>query len=300
MVSPATHCLPRRPPGKRCSKTSASVYNRCFCSALPRPSASHATVQAEGCVLRGVPYSMRKDVWLLLSGCAKVRQQSPTPNLYQDLVEHCTPCVHADAILLDVNRCVAFFDKPCVNKESVTRLLQAIVAYRPDMGYHQSFSILVCHTLYHTGSEEDTFWLLLQLFDHCNLGVWFAEQSDLPAAVNTLCTLLLCKYLPLLAAHLKSQHLSIDGVIVRWFTTVFSYSFPMELSARIWDWVLLKGIPAIFQVALAVLFLAQDQLLQVRDTELLLAVNNLCTRGGWSQEQCDALLLVAAKYFALL
>jgi len=42
-----------------------------------------------------------------------------------------------------------------------------------------------------------------------------------------------------------------------WFSTVFSYNFPLEYTARIWDVFLLEGVDYLLNICLALLFVSQ-------------------------------------------
>jgi len=49
---------------------------------------------------------------------------------------------------------------------------------------------------------------------------------------------------------------------MQWFMTFFARDFPLELSLRVWDLFLLEGWPILFQVALAVMELAEQMILE--------------------------------------
>lgn len=46
-----------------------------------------------------------------------------------------------------------------------------------------------------------------------------------------------------------------------WFSTLFSYNFDFDITARIWDIVLVDGLDYLFKVALALLQINQSKLL---------------------------------------
>ena len=67
--------------------------------------------------------------------------------------------------------------------------------------------------------------------------------------------------LPRLHAHFLSIQLAPEILVVQWFLTLFSYTVPMGLTLRIWDYIFLGGWPAMFRIAISLMAALEGQLL---------------------------------------
>lgn len=55
-----------------------------------------------------------------------------------------------------------------------------------------------------------------------------------------------------------------------WFSTVYSYNFPFELTSRIWDVFLVEGLSYLLKIALAILKIAEKDLLKLKFEQIIL------------------------------
>lgn len=61
----------------------------------------------------------------------------------------------------------------------------------------------------------------------------------------------------------------------QWFPTLYTYTFPTKLTAKIWDVFVVEGLPWLCKVALAILKIQESQLLKL-DFDSLLEKLKIC------------------------
>ena len=69
--------------------------------------------------------------------------------------------------------------------------------------------------------------------------------------------------LPKLYSHFQDLNFPDLLWIHKWFQTIFLYSFPFKFCIRVWDCLLADGTKFLFQISLAILFLAAEELLEL-------------------------------------
>lgn len=120
----------------------------------------------------------------------------------------------------------------------------------------------VCGHLAYYLNEEDAFWVLVSLVKTYELGEMY--RPGLPKLTALLYKLerLIQVYMPNLFLHFQSLGVQPVMYAAEWFTTVFAYSFEFNVAARIWDVFLIEGIDYLLNLALAILKIAEPQLLK--------------------------------------
>ncbi|KAI0143038.1 TBC domain protein [Xylariaceae sp. FL1272] len=216
-------------------------------------------------VLGGIPVANRPKVWAECSGALAKR----TPGYYDDLIsrpdEEDDPSVISQ-IGMDVNRTLTdniFFRRgPGVGK--LSEVLRAYARRNPEVGYCQGMNLIAANLLLIMPSTEDTFWVLVSIielilprgyYDH-SLMASRADQQVLRQYVTGV--------LPKLSQHLENLSIELEALTFQWFLSVFTDCLSAEALFRVWDVVLCisDGSTFLFQVALALLKLNEQQLLQ--------------------------------------
>jgi len=171
---------------------------------------------------------------------------------------------------------------------AVKNILKAFAILDPEVGY-QAISFLVGVLLSHM-DEPDAFWVLFSLLKHQNLRGLFL--FDLPHLKHTLYlfTHLMSSYLPHLYHHLSLQGVPPFFFYTEWFSTLFSVGFSPEITARIWDVLLLEGRDYLFAVGLAVLKTAEESLMGLEFDGILRKLKSHVNQVG------PRLLVVADKF----
>merc|ERR1712061_551972 len=93
---------------------------------------------------------------------------------------------------------------------------------------------------------------------------------------------------PLLYNHLVQQGVEPTMYASQWFMTVCIYNFPFSIVVRVWDIFLAEGVKIIFRIALALLKLNQEALLNESFEQILQTLKQAPSR-----VESDALIQVA-------
>ncbi|KAI0205540.1 TBC domain protein [Astrocystis sublimbata] len=216
-------------------------------------------------VLGGIPVANRPKVWAECSGALSIRN----PGYYESLVmkssEGDDPAV-VSQIDMDVYRTLTdniFFRRgPGVAK--LSEVLKAYARHNPEVGYCQGMNLITANLLLIMPSTEDTFWVLVSMieltlprgyYDH-SLMASRADQNVLRQYVTAV--------LPKLSQHLEDLCIELEALTFQWFLSIFTDCLSAEALFRVWDVVLCisDGSTFLFQVALALLKLNEQQLLQ--------------------------------------
>eukprot|EP00918_Siedleckia_nematoides_P035464 GHVU01077045.1.p1 GENE.GHVU01077045.1~~GHVU01077045.1.p1 ORF type:complete len:255 (+),score=34.02 GHVU01077045.1:105-869(+) len=204
-------------------------------------------------------------------------------------------------VLRDVSRTfpkhIMFRDKACIGQRSLLNVLRAYSVLNPEVGYCQGMGFLVGILLLYM-NEEDAFRVLVTLLDRYDMAGLF--QPGLPALSKYLYQLerLIQMQMPRLLQHLKREGVEATMYASQWFMTIFAYSFPFELVARIWDIYFNEGIKIVFRVALAILSLRQEEILSESFEQILSGFKN-CSAEIRTQHLIETALDIKVKQSTL-
>lgn len=142
-------------------------------------------------------------------------------------------------------------------------------------------------------SEEEAFWLLATLCE--NLLPDYYNTKVVGAVVDQgILDNLMSEYLPTLHAKLVKLGM-LNMISLSWFLTIFLSVMPYESAVNVIDCFFYDGAKVIFQVALMILKLNQDELLSCRDegeamqllADYLMGVHNDDGRGAIRNKSYD-------------
>jgi hypothetical protein len=160
----------------------------------------------------------------------------------------------------------------CKRREALERILIALAAACPSLGYCQGLHLLAAFAMSvaeesgrcRDSLEAEVFAFLAGVLEMQDLRSWWEPPLiGLRAAVAALSTLL-HERLPELAAHFVAEGVAPELVAVPWLQTLFSGLSPMPraTTCRLWECWLLDGTPKIFfRTALALFKNAEGVLL---------------------------------------
>jgi len=110
--------------------------------------------------------------------------------------------------------------------------------------------------------------------------------SGLPSSTERLLEL----ELPELYQHFKNEEVQPGLYASEWFSTLFAYSFPLEIVVRLWDVYLEEGNEYLFKIALAILKLSHDELLHLPFEQIIF---HLKSRQGLVTVPADLVIKLA-------
>jgi len=137
-------------------------------------------------------------------------------------------------------------------------VLEAYVAYRPDVGYVPCMSYIVAGLLLNM-ETLDTFISLANFINKpFNLAFFITDRSQM-YKYTSLADTILSTLLPKIHKHFKEINIEPDQYLADWFMTVFLKPLPLDIASRIWDIYFLEGELFLFKVALALLKMHSHQ-----------------------------------------
>lgn len=216
-------------------------------------------------VLGGIPVSQRAKIWAECSGAATLR----IPGYYEDLVAHREreddPAIIAQ-IQMDINRTLTdniFFRKG----PGVAKLNEVLLAYsrrNEEVGYCQGMNLITACLLLIMPTAEDAFWVLTSIIENILPRGYYDHSLLASRADQQVLRQYVAEILPKLSAHLDDLAIELEALTFQWFLSVFTDCLSAEALFRVWDVVFCTndGSTFLFQVALALLKLNEQQLLQ--------------------------------------
>ncbi|CAJ2511953.1 Uu.00g075780.m01.CDS01 [Anthostomella pinea] len=216
-------------------------------------------------VLGGIPVANRPKIWAECSGALYKRD----PGYYEDLVaksgEDDDPAV-VSQIDMDINRTLTdniFFRRgPGVAK--LSEVLKAYARRNPEVGYCQGMNLITANLLLIMPSAEETFWILVSIIEQILPRGYYDHSLMASRADQQVLRQYVTAVLPKLSQHLENLFIELEALTFQWFLSVFTDCLSAEALFRVWDVVLCTndGSTFLFQVALALLKLNEQQLLQ--------------------------------------
>lgn len=220
----------------------------------------------------GLPNRIRGEIWELSCGSAYQRMQNQ--RLYKELVSEYEgkTSFALEEIEKDLNRSMPDY-VGYQNKEGIDRLRRVLMVYswrNPDVGYCQAMNIVAAALLIYM-SEEQAFWCLSRLCDEWLPGYYSKTMYGTLLDQNVF-KALVRKTMPTLWEHLARYDIQLSVVFLPWFLSLFINAMPFVFAFRILDIFFLEGPKTLFQVALAILRINSEALLEVTDDGLVMEI----------------------------
>uniref|UniRef100_A0A8C7ZRL9 TBC1 domain family member 8B n=1 Tax=Oryzias sinensis TaxID=183150 RepID=A0A8C7ZRL9_9TELE len=215
-------------------------------------------------IVRGVPESLRGELWMLFSGA--VNDMATHPGYYTELVELSlgTSTLATDEIERDLHRSLP--EHPAFQSDTgISALRRVLTAYayrNPKIGYCQAMNILTSVLLLYA-KEEEAFWLLVAVCERM-LPDYFNRRIIGALVDQAVFEDLIRENLPQLVEHMTDLSF-FSSVSLSWFLTLFISVLPIESAVNVVDCFFFDGIKSILQLGLAVLDYNMDALISCSD-----------------------------------
>nr|XP_014094773.1 growth hormone-regulated TBC protein 1-A isoform X2 [Bactrocera oleae]XP_014094775.1 growth hormone-regulated TBC protein 1-A isoform X2 [Bactrocera oleae]XP_014094776.1 growth hormone-regulated TBC protein 1-A isoform X2 [Bactrocera oleae]XP_036228986.1 growth hormone-regulated TBC protein 1-A isoform X2 [Bactrocera oleae] len=217
-------------------------------------------------IRKGIPGPFRADVWMKISGAAKLQQRSPA--LYNNLLGAHYEKEICDSITIDLPRTFPdniHFD---TKKERLFNILVAYAHHNREVGYCQGLNYIAGLLLIVTDDEEKSFWLLKHIVES------IVPQYHTKNMANLLRDLAVFKEMiirraPQVNRHIENLGLPYTVIASKWFICIFAEVLPVETVLRIWDCVFAEGYKIVFRVALALFLTHKTAILGCDDIAAL-------------------------------
>ncbi|KAG9480108.1 hypothetical protein GDO78_011882 [Eleutherodactylus coqui] len=224
----------------------------------------YRTQKTRDLVLKGIPESMRGDLWLLFSGA--INEMATHPGYYEELVEKSMGQYNlaTEEIERDLHRSLP--EHPAFQNDigisALRRVLTAYAFRNPNIGYCQAMNIVTSVLLLYA-KEEEAFWLLVALCERM-LPDYYNTRVVGALVDQGVFEELAHDYVPQLYDCMQDLGV-ISTISLSWFLTLFLSVMPFESAVVVVDCFFYEGIKVIFQLALAVLEANVDKLLNCKD-----------------------------------
>ena len=200
-------------------------------------------------VEEGIPRAAREHAWLVMSGALhQVRARNPSYlSLFPRALEE---SAHQELIDLDISR--TFQDSPEWRKkgfDQVTRrILLAYSIRNPSLGYCQGLSY-IAGLLAAVASEEVAFCIFSTILEDGLVPPDYYTSLKGAVVDQQVIEALAIRFIPGLEVSDEISFMSIP-----WSMCLFSTSFSMQVSIRLWDYMFAFGPCVLFRVSLGLLY----------------------------------------------
>ncbi|XP_055054926.2 TBC1 domain family member 8B isoform X1 [Misgurnus anguillicaudatus] len=238
-----------------------------------RGTGMFCTKKTRDLIVRGVPETLRGELWMLFSGA--VHDMTSNPGYYGRLLEECmgSSSLACDEIERDLHRSLP--EHPAFQSDTgISALRRVLTAYahrNPKIGYCQAMNILTSVLLLYA-KEEEAFWLLVAVCERM-LPDYFNRRIIGALVDQAVFEELIREHLTQLTEHMTDLSF-FSSVSLSWFLTLFISVLPIESAVNVVDCFFYDGIKAILQLGLAVLDYNMDNLLCCHDDAEAVTVLN--------------------------
>lgn len=192
------------------------------------------------------------------------------------------PCTCEEAIARDLAR--TFPDAPRFQvregRESLCNVLRAAANFRKDIGYCQGMNFVAATLLLALNRENDAFQAIRALFVRLSLDDVYAPGLPRIQVLARCFDALVEGYLPRLHERLQMINISSEYYSAHWWLTLFAYDLPFgDTLLEVWDFVWVDGWKMVHRVGLTLLWLAEERLLAIEDSDEFMFVLRRFARG---------------------
>lgn len=217
-------------------------------------------------VRRGIPPRYRWQVW---KTAVRV-QDADLPRDYDELASKDNSWTQQ--IDIDIGR--TFPELKAFGPEHqrrLKRILNAYASHNPDLGYCQGMNYVAGLLLLVSDHEEESFAVLVCLMDkpQFRLAGFYGERLPLLRRYLRACNELVAETVPELREHFIKENVQPAVYLHQWFLTLFINCFPLSMVLIVWDVIISEGLPVILKIAVSILQVLKDSLLQMHFEDII-------------------------------
>ncbi|XP_062843359.1 ecotropic viral integration site 5 protein homolog [Trichomycterus rosablanca] len=210
-------------------------------------------------IRKGIPHHYQAVMWEMLCDA----QNLPVGEQYSKLLMKPSPC--EKVIRGDLSRILPLhrlFQE--LNSDMQERLFNVLKAYSvldPEFGYNQGGAFIAARLLMQT-EEEKAFCVFVRLMQDFRMRELYRScRFELERCLYQF-EGLIQEQLPVLHSHFQTQAFHASMFSSSWFLTVFLSFLPSAAACRVFDIFMCEGLEIVFRVGIAILQLAETELLK--------------------------------------
>lgn len=218
-------------------------------------------------VRTGVPGSVRREVWLFLAN-ASVRRR---PGLFEQLCKTSQGTKGKrgkeeayETIEKDLHRTLPdhrlFMGDNATGRADLEGILKSYVHFNPMLGYTQGMGLLAGFALIQMPAE-DAFWLLCAVLRNPQMEEYYSAGMKQLHVDSVVFDNLLKTMDPELQARFEEAGLQSIMFTPNWFLALFTRVLPWTTLLRVWDVFFYEGPTWMLRVALAIVRILREQLM---------------------------------------
>ncbi|CAH1176136.1 unnamed protein product [Phaedon cochleariae] len=216
-------------------------------------------------IRKGIPSDIRTAAWMHISGAEDIKNSSTFT--YRTMKQKISNQSIIDIIEIDLPRTFPdniYFSSHEHLPGMLFNVLATFAHQNKEVSYCQGLNYIVGLLLLATKDEESSFWLLKILVEKILPQYYIVTMTGLLTDLDVLDELV-HKYEPLVHRHIHNIGMPWAMGTTKWFICLFSEVLPTETVFRIWDCLFYEGSKIIFRVALTLIRLHKDKILQTSE-----------------------------------
>lgn len=159
------------------------------------------------------------------------------------------------------------------------QLKEILISYsirNPNVGYCQGLNFIVALLLSYGFSEEEAFWMFVQIIEKYLPYEYFTSMSGVVLDQKVFDYLFRIK-MPKLCKYMEKLGVESGFFTVQWFICMYSFTFKKEIVKYLWDIIFVHGTNSIYQIGLATLYILKREIMNKKDfLQLMEAVETGC------------------------
>jgi hypothetical protein len=221
-------------------------------------------------VSKGPPDSFRWTSYIVSMSLPSIRLDC----LFNQLIKLKTDDKTDSQIRKDLNRTLS--DEPCFNlsetQTSLYRLLKAFANLDKEVAYCQGMNFIFGFVLLLSDFNElDSLYMLIGLFsttyrEFFNLRGFYLTGFPLLKLYIFIFFYHFEKRMPALRSHFLDLDIPDEIWVAKWFQTLYTINLPLNVVVRLWDCLIVYGLPFVISFTLALIKNLEDDLLKASDT----------------------------------
>ena len=183
-----------------------------------------------------------------------------------------------------------YFKKP-ENKKKLKNILIAYSRRNSRIGYCQGFNFIVARLLRLFNTEEDVFWIFVQIIENILPCEYYSELLGIMTDCSS-CLEILKETNKKIMKKLEGLEVVLNNLLYKWFISLFVENTSFDTFLNIWDALIIDGDIVLLRAVCAMLELYEDKILQCEDIQnLTMLFEEKMSKYNFPRDKFMALLL---------